>query len=92
MIGWVGFYYDTPDHYLVHLPPISLLQRGKKQIEISLQESDHTPPCPTLWFFKWKGSDDHVWKEERGCWQPKTENRRVYIVEQKKYNSDSCSS
>ena len=26
-------------------------------------------------------------EKKRGCWQPKTENRRVYIVEQKKKNT-----
>ena len=31
-------------------------------------------------------------ERKRGYWQLKTENRRVYIVEQKKYNSDFCSS
>ena len=62
--GLKGTKYNTLNHNLVHLPPISLLQREKKNIESSLQESDHTLPCPTLWFFKWKGSDDHVWKKE----------------------------
>ena len=50
-------------HNLVRLPPISLLQRGKKQIKSSFQESDHAQPCPTLWFFKSK-ADGPVWKEE----------------------------
>ena len=74
-------------HNLVHLPPISLLQRGKKkkQIKSSFQESDHA-----LWFFKSK-ADGHVWKEERLLaaedWTPKG----TYIAEQKKNNSDFCS-
>ena len=59
---------------LVHLPPISLLQRGKKQIESSFQGSDHTLPCSTLWFFNGK-ADGHVWKEEgllaAEDWKPK---------------------
>ena len=70
-------------HNLVRLPPISLLQRGKKQIKSSLQESDHALPCPTLWFFKSK-ADGHVWKEEgllaAEDWIP----RGTYIAEQKK--------
>ena len=44
-------------------PLQSLCYSVEKQIESSLQESDHTLPCPTLWFFKRK-ADDHVWKEE----------------------------
>ena len=77
-------------HNLIHLPPISLLQRGKKQIESSLQESDHTLPCPTLWFFNGK-ADGHVWKEggllPAEDWKPKG----IYC-RKKKYNSDFCSS
>ena len=77
-------------HNLVRLPPISLLQRGKKQMKSSFQESDHALPCPTLWFFKSK-ADGHIWKEEgllaAEVWTPKG----TYIAEQKKNNSDFCS-
>ena len=55
----------------------------EKQIESSLQESDHTLPCPMLWIFKRK-ANGHFWKEEgllaAEDWNPKG----TYIVEQKK--------
>ena len=69
-------------HNLVHFPPISLLQRGKKQIESSLQESDHTLPCPTLWFFNGK-ADGHIWKEEGLTAAEDRKPKGIYIVEQK---------
>ena len=47
-VAFVCDIYDILSHNLVHLPPISLLQHGKKQIESSFQESDHTLPSPTL--------------------------------------------
>ena len=82
-------------HNLVRLPPISLLQRGKKnRSKVPSRESDHAQPCPTLWFFKSK-ADGPVWKEERvtGSWR--LDSKGVHILQnknkKKNNNSDFCS-
>ena len=66
MWSWPGLNdtnYGTPFATTLSASLQSLCYSVEKQIESSPQESDHTLPCPTLWFFK-RSADDHVWKEE----------------------------
>ena len=82
--------YGTPFATTLSASLQSLCYDVEKQIESSLQESDHTLPCPTLWFFK-RRADDHVWKEEgvpaAEDWNPKG----IYCKNKNKKNTTPIS-